>query len=177
MCEVIHDRNVLYSLYVVQNVFVDRLYKVQGPTECHGQCSPAQVDPLIVSDHHTRDLMSIHGDVTRTCRFPCRTIQPRIVRCVGDENIVLLPSGERTSIRVVDEGNSLNARKVNVFHTDLLPLKVKWSCNCAGKEMWFTQDECVMRNPACCFAEQVCVCVCVCSCGCSSVAEVQLSIT
>ena len=45
----------------------------------------------------------------------------------------------------------------NVFRSDLLPLEVKWSCICAGKEMCFTQDECVIRNPGCCIFGRVCL--------------------
>ena len=47
----------------------------------------------------------------------------------------------------------LNAKKNTVFRSDLLPLEVEWSCICPGKEMCFNQDNCVMRNPGCCFAE------------------------
>ena len=54
------------------------------------------------------------------------------------------------------EENSLNAKEsVKVFHSDLLPLELKWSCICAGKEMWLTQDERVMRDPGCFVSEQV----------------------
>ena len=43
---------------------------------------------------------------------------------------------------------------VKVFDSDVLPVEMKWSCICAGKEMWFTEDECVMRDPGCCFVGQ-----------------------
>ena len=72
---------------------------------------------------------------------------------------------------LVSQGNSVNAKKnyqSRCFRSDLLPLETKWSCIGAGKEMCFTQDECVMRNTGCCFVEQVC--------GCFGVAEVQRSI-
>ena len=39
----------------------------------------------------------------------------------------------------------------NVFRSDLWPLEVKWACICARKELRFTQDECFVRNPGCCF--------------------------
>ena len=56
------------------------------------------------------------------------------------------------------ETRSMQQKKlVNVFRSDLLPLDMKRSCICAGQEMWFTQDECVMRTAGCCFVEQVCL--------------------
>ena len=55
----------------------------------------------------------------------------------------------------------------NVFGSDLLPLEVKWACICARKELRFTQDECVVRSPGCCFLDE---CPC---CSCLGFAEVQ----
>ena len=53
--------------------------------------------------------------------------------------------------------NKLN----NVFRTDLLPLEVKWACICARKELRFTQDECVVRNPGCCYLDECPCCSCL----------------
>ena len=59
----------------------------------------------------------------------------------------------------------------NVFRPDLLPLEVKWARKCTWKELRFAQDECVVRNPGCCFLdERPC-------CSCPGCAEVQLSIS
>ena len=38
-----------------------------------------------------------------------------------------------------------------VFGSDLLPLEIKWSCIGAGKEKCYTQNECVVKIPGCCF--------------------------
>ena len=59
----------------------------------------------------------------------------------------------------------------NVLRSDLLPLEVKWACICAGKALRFAQDECVVRNPGCCFVDE-----CP-RCSCLGFAEVQLSIS
>ena len=50
-----------------------------------------------------------------------------------------------------EEKNSLDARNIQQFRSDLLPLEVKWACICARKELRFTQDECVVGHPGCCF--------------------------
>ena len=49
---------------------------------------------------------------------------------------------------LVDKEASLDAKtQINkVFRSDLLPLGAKWSHICAGKEMCFTQDECVCHE-------------------------------
>ena len=41
---------------------------------------------------------------------------------------------------LVKETRSMHKKINQVFRSDLLPLEMKWSCNCAGKEMCFTQD-------------------------------------
>ena len=48
-----------------------------------------------------------------------------------------------------------------VFRPDLLPLGIKWSCICAGKELRSAQDECVVRNPGCCFFDGCPCCRCL----------------
>ena len=49
------------------------------------------------------------------------------------------PFGEETNRPMQNKFN-------NAFRSDLLPLEVKWACICAGKELRFTQDECVVRK-------------------------------
>ena len=74
---------------------------------------------------------------------------------------------------LVGEGKSLSAKKKkplnNVFRSHLLPLEIQCSCICAGKEMCFTQDECVMRNPGYCFFGRVCLLWLLWCCGGSTV--------
>ena len=46
---------------------------------------------------------------------------------------------------------SLDARQIKqCVPLRSLPLEVKCACICAGKELRFTQDECVVRSPGCC---------------------------
>ena len=69
--------------------------------------------------------------------------------------------------------NSLNVHKLidqSTTRSDLLPLERKWSCICAGKDMYYTQYECVMRNTGICFVSTVLDVVAF------GVAEAQLSI-
>ena len=60
---------------------------------------------------------------------------------------------------------------IKVLRLDLLPLEIKWSCICAGKEMCHTQYECVMRNPGCCFFARACLMWC---CGGSTVDSLKV---
>ena len=46
---------------------------------------------------------------------------------------------------------------------------LKWACICARKELRFNQDECVVRNPGCCFLDESPCCSWL------GFAEVQLS--
>ena len=57
-----------------------------------------------------------------------------------------------------------------MFRSDLVLLEMKWACICAGKELHFTQDGCVVRNHGCCFSDE---CPC---CGCLGCAEVQRNV-
>ena len=77
LCAVIHDRNVLYSLHIVQSMFVDRLSKVQGPTEAHGQRPRALVHLLIVAIYLSRNLQSIRGYSTSTHRLHTEPFRQR----------------------------------------------------------------------------------------------------
>ena len=103
-------------------------------------------------------------------RLPvCHVCVPKLTQKTSHENgqssqTKPLPGWRRKTRSMQD---SLN----NVFSSDLLPLEVKWTCICAGKEVRFTRDEYVVRNPGCCFLDE---CPC---CGCFGVAEVQLSIS
>ena len=74
----------------------------------------------------------------------------------------------------VGEGSSLNAQKlIKVLRSDLLPLEIQWSCICAGKEMCYTQFECVVRNPGCFCFGRVCLVWLLWCCGGSTVDKLR----
>ena len=69
-----------------------------------------------------------------------------------------------------EKTRSMQNKLNNAFRSELLPVEVKWVCMCVRKELRFTQDEYVSRNPGCCSLDE---CPC---CSCLGFAELQLSI-
>ena len=56
----------------------------------------------------------------------------------------------------------MQEEKLNkVFRSDLLPLEIKWSYICAGKEMRYNQRECVMEKTGCCGLNECARCGCI----------------
>ena len=60
----------------------------------------------------------------------------------------------------------MHKKLIKVVRSDLMPLEIKWSCFCTGKEMCYTRNECVHGY----FFLDECA-----WCGCVGVVEVQLS--